>query len=144
MPDFISHLNQSRHNEKCSSYLLINSEFRDWVITTTFYAAIHFTEAAFIAEYKAYKQAKLGQLEIESLHEKREKIVLNLFGKKCYRIYRKLRNACKTVRYIESFTDADEIPSNSYYKLSDVEQLINEYSVLKKEIQSQTTVNLIN
>jgi hypothetical protein len=33
------------HNEKACDYLNLNAEFRDWVITTSFYSALHFVSS---------------------------------------------------------------------------------------------------
>ena len=47
MADLADHINQAKHNEACAAHLLSEKTYRDWAITATFYAAVHFAESAF-------------------------------------------------------------------------------------------------
>ena len=47
MASLQAHLRQARHNEKLAQQLLDSLEYKDWIITVTFYAAVHYVEAAF-------------------------------------------------------------------------------------------------
>ena len=47
------HLNKAEHNEKFFSSFDVNStDFKDWIVTGIFYAAIHYYEAYFALENK--------------------------------------------------------------------------------------------
>jgi len=49
------------HNEQVCDYLLASNEFHDWVVTTAFYAALHFVQSdIFPLTYKKNKYLSLN------------------------------------------------------------------------------------
>ena len=102
------------HNEKACEYLVLNAEFRDWVITTAFYSALHFiaskifpfdaasiegkkTQIQNIDQYYNYSKAKSRNI---SKHE----LLLDLIDKRisdnnAYEYYDWLLSTATTARY---------------------------------------------
>jgi hypothetical protein len=96
MPDFLEHLRQAKHNQACSVFLIENKlEFRDWAITSAFYAALHYTEACY-----PITGAHSGKNVDDTLHRKRGE-VLQQRAPTAYREYRTLERACSEVRYLK-------------------------------------------
>ena len=140
MPDCISHLNQAKHNQACAQHLLQRSTWRDWAITAAFYAAVHFTQAAFLAENEPMP---IRVDDGESQHAIQLKHVRKLFGDNSYRYYDKLSKASDRVRYLRRYNGADDIPSISYYTPEDARRFVTQdLENLFKEIDNRTSVNL--
>lgn len=47
MSSYQAHLYQAQHNEGLLSELTASLSYKDWLVTVTFYSAIHYVEAAF-------------------------------------------------------------------------------------------------
>ena len=104
MSDQGSHLHQARHNEKLASELLTSLGYKDWLITISFYSALHFLEAK-LATMTPPKHSDTdvpvdihGKLKC-SPHTWREKLVQKHFSA-IWNNYRKLRNDSKIARYL--------------------------------------------
>jgi len=140
MADLIDHIKQAKHNAACAAKLLGEKVYRDWAITATFYAAIHFAEAGFAATDVGHSENKGSQAE--SPHDVREELIRDNFGNVCWRSYRKLREASRNVRYLPNWQTKTGTALD-YYQHADAERFLNtELPRIKEEIQKTTSVNL--
>ena len=51
MPAESEHLQQARHNEALAKLLAQEMTYRDWIITTSFYADLHYAKVQMKAEH---------------------------------------------------------------------------------------------
>lgn len=120
MPDLVTHVNQAIHNRKCADILLSehSANYRDWAITAAFYAAVHYAEGSFTTDsaIKNYDQDKerRHQFRIETIRKR----VGN--GSQCWRSYRKLYEASRTVRYLT----ASMKQAVDYYSTDEADKLV--------------------
>ena len=139
-PDLLNHLQQAEHNRDCALFLLHQNNKWDWAITAAFYAALHFTNAAFLSENKPVPEKVDDNQTRHTLHATHVK---NVFGNNCYRIYRKLMDASNDVRYIRDYSDSQNIPSLTYYSKKDAENLVNnQLQVLFTEVDNSASIDL--
>lgn len=95
MPDLVAHIQQAKHNEQCARMILKTDErYRDWVITSAFYTAVHLTEACFSTRHDIMCPPDLEKHTFRSQTIQRE-------AKSAFPIYRDLRDACWNVRYLQ-------------------------------------------
>jgi len=106
----------AQHNKSVCDHLFSNTTFYDWVVTTAFYAALHFVQSKIfpfteksetfnnIDEYVAYFYQKNGK-EL-SKHAATNKLVKERIPE-IRKEYRKLFDTCMTARY-------------SYYKVQKI------------------------
>lgn len=101
MADFIAHITQAKHNERCANYLLENApEFRDWAITAAFYAAVHLVEACFTSRHDiGHTETALDRAQDEEKHRYRARKVKEL-ARGAYDSYKGLYEASSNVRYL--------------------------------------------
>lgn len=103
-------LKHGEHNESLSNHLLTlnNGQYNDWVVTTAFYACIHFVEYKIFPcyldsityetfeEYCNYEYNE--QSNNLSKHKLKQELVKKMLpGAKCQ--YRFLKDACMNSRY---------------------------------------------
>lgn len=102
------HQQQAYHNHKTAKKLA-KDKIRDWAITSTFYSALHYIEAAFILDPKVghveekFESLKLSMPEEakkQSLHSFRDLLVGQSFPKIRSK-FAQLRHMSESARYIE-------------------------------------------
>lgn len=105
----MSTIAHAQHNKKACDFLLANSKFNDWVVTTAFYAAMHYVQSKIfpytegsrtfvdIDSYVTYINSIPGGRKI-SKHAAVKKLV-NTKLPNVYTEYRKLFDTCMTARY---------------------------------------------
>lgn len=141
MADLIEHLKQAQHNASCAAKLLNEKVYRDWAITATFYAAIHFAEAGFTTTDVVHSENKGSQSE--SPHDVRERLIRDKFGQACWRSYRKLREASRNVRYLPNWQTKTGATALDYYQHADAEKFLKvDLPLIREEIQKTTKINL--
>ena len=133
MASLIDHLQQSKHNAACAAKLLNEKVYRDWAITATFYAAIHFAEAGFSATDVGHSENRGGQAD--SPHDVRENLIREKFGRDCWRSYRKLREASRNVRYLPDWQTKSGTALDYYQHKDAVKFLNEELPRIRSEIQ---------
>lgn len=100
MADYLQHLEQAEHNESLCKLLATQHEsYRDWLITISFYAAIHYVEAGF-AQDRSIGHSEKHKREQESEHTCRQRLVRQKYDKACWLKYKLLREASHNVRYL--------------------------------------------
>ena len=104
MSDHDAHLNQAKHNEQLASELAVSLKYKDWLITVSFYSALHFIEAK-LAIMSPPKHSDTS-IPVDkdgkdrcSVHAWREELIKTHF-KSIYRNYRKLRIDSQIARYL--------------------------------------------
>jgi hypothetical protein len=103
-------LQHALHNENVCKFLRSKPEYADWIVTTSFYSAIHFVEFfVFPFDYtangitttvKSIYEYKKAAKSVKSKHELRFDLVLW----KCPEIeiqYKFLADTCNTARYFD-------------------------------------------
>jgi hypothetical protein len=114
-------LDHANHNADACNYLHQETykKYSDWVITTAFYAALHYCEYLFFPySWKVEKTETMTFSNIDELFEyfKREMENKRSFRKRWLRnkfseispIYNALYDQCQTARYHEYFFDNEE------------------------------------
>ena len=105
-------LQHAKHNEDACNYLHQNGEFRDWVITTAFYSALHYilyevlplkvngkTYKTFSKYYKEIVEVNNAELQIQiSKHDAQLDLVKERIPD-AYESYRWLYESCMNSRY---------------------------------------------
>ena len=109
-------LAQALHNEQACLFIDTNGSFNDWVVTTAFYAAIHFVK------YKIFPLTiHEGKIEIidsfeqyfgkyYNPHDSKHAAILKLVKVECIHIsleYRELKDICWGTRYTDYRVDPD-------------------------------------
>ncbi len=130
MADYIDHINQAEHNEEfCRLILKQLPNYWDWLITASFYAAIHYIEADF-SQDPTIRHTEQCTPEDVSIHTQRERLVGNKYSKDCFKAYRKLRQFSRDVRYLALRNTGI---GTDYHSKSDALKCLNEYLVLIKQ-----------
>lgn len=135
MPSLQVYIDQAKHNEELTKYLL-KSSFYDWSCVAAFYSAIHFVEAYFKKQpafsfegiEDMYRRNKNDpNLKADSIHDFRENMIKSKV--ELYSAYRHLRNTSELVRYLRnvqqnSFVifNADDMKKTILEKLNIVKQ----------------------
>ena len=113
-PDIRAHIQQSEHNEELVNILRKNfPEYSDWIITGTFYFALHRVQAALWQDHQLYPDKH----EHEDYRRSRNKLVSMLYPS-YWKTYFQLYNESWKARY-----------NPKYYtriKLEDIEPLIEQ------------------
>lgn len=142
MADLVDHINQAKHNAACAAHLLGGKTYRDWAITATFYAAVHFAEAAFNS-LPDVRHSETQGISPDSPHDVREKLIRDKFGEACWKSYKKLRQASNNVRYLASWRSMRTGTALDYYQPADAEKFLSEdLTRVKSEIQKVVKVKL--
>lgn len=133
MADYLDHIHQAEHNEKFGEHLLSQlPQFRDWLITVSFYAAIHYVEASF-AQKPDIGHTETRAPEEVSQHQFRQEMVRREFGNECWKSYRKLRDASRNVRYLVLGLKGKPGIATDYYNLGDAGNFFrNDLRVVKR------------
>jgi len=131
MASQVTHIAQAKHNNKLAKTLLRTLKYKDWLITISFYTAVHLVEAAFseISEIKHTEafvaRAPSGRGETEELqrsfHFWREKLIGTHF-KGIRRHYSQLKIASEQARYLETL----DKPSFEFFSDKDAKKLYEE------------------
>ncbi|SFO50458.1 hypothetical protein SAMN05428949_5466 [Chitinophaga sp. YR627] len=86
------HLDLARHNENACNFLKENNTFPDWVITTAFYAALHYVSSV-IFPYECLQQGKkklvndiAAYKNCIGSHDNKHKLMMDLVFYKCKNI----------------------------------------------------------
>jgi len=122
MASLQAHLRQARHNESLVQQLLASLEYKDWAITVTFYAAIHYVEAAFA------KDSRIKHTEFKprnypgSYHSYRDDMLFNYYPERVWQPLRKLYEQSRIARYLHFPAEREflEKPVQEYFSNSDV------------------------
>jgi len=130
--DFLDHIKQAEHNEELAELLLRqHSQFLDWIITVSFYAAIHYVEAGFNQDPNIRHTETCKGIG-GTLHDRRQKLVSNKYGRECWKHYRNLRNASHNVRYL---LGGKVGTATDYYKVADAANFLkNDLQVIKQYV----------
>ncbi len=98
------------HNKKLCEKLYEENEFRDWVITTAFYASIHYVDAQiFPRDYNGEHLPSIDKAKAflqKSAHQTRLKLVQELLPN-IYKDFKFLHDNCLNARYIDYHIDED-------------------------------------
>ena len=103
MSDTQGHLYQAHHNENLAADLLSKLIYKDWLITTSFYSAIHYVEAKLatrtppIHPLKDVPRDSSGRAYV-SPHQFREDLVHRHY-KSIFKEYRMLKEKSEQARY---------------------------------------------
>jgi hypothetical protein len=123
------HLQEARHNESLARHLAEDMTYRDWVITTAFYAALHYVEANFAKRFGLHGEDQDRQSphiwRLEILSDK------SRYSTACRLAYGRLYAASKQIRYLE-----DRTPMGAYFDDAGVKRFLDEdLAVVKKELR---------
>lgn len=100
MSSYDAHLIQARHNEDLVQLLDPGSvEFPDWVITVTFYSALHYVEAGF-SNNDNILHSHLEKKSREPIHHTRLRLLRSKYSMTAYQSYRNLYDASFISRYL--------------------------------------------
>jgi hypothetical protein len=122
MADYLDHIRQAEHNTSLAQIILDEHPgYYDWLITVSFYAAIHFVEAGFAQD------PQIGHSETckppgKEMHQHREDLVRVKYGNECWKHYKKLRTASHTARYLVTMRPG---LATDYYSLNDAKSFFN-------------------
>ncbi|MBB6131424.1 hypothetical protein [Mucilaginibacter lappiensis] len=99
-------LNHAKHNEDLCNKLNIDKKFCDWIVTTAFYSALHYSEyqlfpfkigpteyASFDLYYDAFKTSR------DNKHDTRKRLVYSNINATAGAAYNWLKDLCWTARY---------------------------------------------
>lgn len=135
-----THKAQAKHNEKLANKLS-ETVFIDWSITSAFYAALHYVEAAFFftpeivhteACYNKYR-SKMASLDMKkTMHVFRENLLGQAFPKIMTK-YRQLRLASEAARYL--LVTSDKTAFN-YFPKTTLKRLLGDLKAIKKELRN--------
>jgi len=124
MASLQAHLRQAQHNEKLAQELLTSMEYKDWIITITFYAAIHYVEAAFFQNPKVvHTETGITANYPGGYYGYRSDMILQYYPAEVDMSYRKLYQLSRIARYLcfpmeKKFL---EEPVQEYFSDGDVE-----------------------
>lgn len=130
MPSVNLHRDQAIHNENLARELLRSLQYRDWVITVSFYAAIHFVDsklATMIPPVHPEKNAPRAQC---SVHTYRLRLVRKYYGAISSQ-YAKLRHSAEIARYLGSGTYSIPTISHHYFSDGDTRNHFNDLQAIK-------------
>ena len=118
-----AHLAQARHNAELAKLLAVDMVYKDWVITATFYAAVHYVEAA-LGKRFGWHGENVSDI---SPHIARLKKLKEKYSLGCQNAYRSLYEASKDVRYLR-------VPPSYYTDDAAREFLNNDLATIRKEL----------
>lgn len=122
MASLQAHLRQAQHNESLVQQLLASLEYKDWIITVTFYAAIHYVEAAFFQNPKiVHTETSITPNYPGGYHGYRSDMILQHYSE-IYPSYHKLYQQSRIARYLYFRAERKflEKPIQEYFSESDV------------------------
>jgi hypothetical protein len=111
-------LAHAQHNEELCDHLNVDKKFRDWIVTSAFYSALHYVEyqlfpftigpteyQTFDVYYGAFKKNN------DNKHDARKRLVYSNVHSKAGAAYNRLKDLCWTARYYDY--DIEEEESNT-------------------------------
>ena len=105
MSDYNAHLTQAKHNESLAQDLFNTLSYKDWIITVSFYAAIHYIEAELAnlirpihSDSDVPINPNTGKQRC-SVHQWREELVRKHF-RQIFKDFRFLRTQSQIARYL--------------------------------------------
>lgn len=121
MPSLLAHLWQARHNEKLAKELVDSLSYKDWAVTTTYYTAIHYIEAAFSQNNDIlHTEYQVPHRSHRSKHSIREELVLEHYSK-AWEALRKLHTQSNIARYLNTERGVFmRVPVQDYFSDTDV------------------------
>jgi len=115
MSTYHAHLIQARHNEELIQLLGPDSrEFPDWVITATFYSALHYLEAGFSNNNNILHSHQCKR-QNEPIHRTRQRLLRSHHSQQAYQSYRNLYDASIISRYLYNPNTRQDILSGYVY-----------------------------
>jgi hypothetical protein len=116
-----AHLIQARHNEDLIHFLDPDSiEFPDWVITATFYSALHYVEAGFNNNSNIW-HSHMCKMPREPIHDTRERLLRDNYNLQVYQSYKNLFDASYISRYLwDRATRQDVLSGYRYFTRQEV------------------------
>ncbi len=121
MPSLLAHLWQARHNEKLAKELVDSLSYKDWAVTTTYYTAIHYIEAAFSQNNDIlHTEYQVPPSSHRSKHSIRENLVLEHYSG-AWEALRKLHTQSNIARYLNTERGVFmRVPVQDYFTDTDV------------------------
>ena len=112
------HVRQAKHNERLIDHLDINkTTFHDWIVTITFYAALHYIEVDF---------AQKPHIGHSTSHRERSRRVQREYNLQIYRSYRELYNNSRIARYLwNPVTRTDVQQGYKYFSRQNIQDFYN-------------------
>lgn len=121
MPSLLAHLWQARHNEKLAKELVDSLSYKDWAVTTTYYTAIHYIEAAFSQDNNIlHTEHQIPPGSGRSMHSLREDLVLEHYSG-AWKALRNLHIQSNIARYLNTERQKFmRVPVQDYFSDTDV------------------------
>lgn len=122
MADLVDHYGQAQHNEEFAESLNAQPDlaYWDWLITVSFYAAVHYVEAYFsTVSSLGHSEQACGKLSPHTFRARAVKEHLRA----CWRSYRKLQDASWNVRYLALANQGQSGLAVSYYSRRDASRM---------------------
>ena len=121
----LAHLWQAGRNERLAKQLLDELSYKEWVVTVTFYSALHYVEAALTQNVGIeHSETSYPNNYRGGLHDWREDLVLQLFPS-AWESYRKLRSQSIVARYLSTDRRAFLTqPTDDYFGDQDVHNFV--------------------
>jgi len=127
------HLLQGKHNEALARDLCQDLSYKDWLVTTAFYAAIHYVESDFATD-PAIGHSESNRPPNRSFHQHRYDLVRRRYSPRCRRSYAKLRDASANVRCLKCWRKQAGQAINYYSDADALNFLNNHLSIIKHEL----------
>jgi len=120
------------HNERACDFLLSSGEFNDWVVTTTFYAALHYVRYELFPlernnviynNFEKYFSNISKKENMQSQHKALIRLVeTELYS--CAAFYRYLYDQCRTARYV-NYSISNDITLKAMESLKNIKLHLN-------------------
>jgi len=127
-------LNHAKHNEDACNYLIEAGNFRDWVVTTAFYSALHYIEYELFPlqdggnQYESfplyYRNVLVPNAIKEELEINKHEALIGLVKDKLahiYANYKWLHDSCMNARY-NRYTVSRTISKKARISLSEIKK----------------------
>jgi len=100
MSSYAAHWHQAKRNENLAAQLLSDLTYKEWVVVTAFYSAVHYVEAALYMEPGVgHSDTSMPKGSSGSYHDHRQDLVLQHFSG-AWKSYSKLRYQSMVARYL--------------------------------------------
>jgi hypothetical protein len=148
MAEFLVHILQAEHNESLADYLIGIDPYHDWVITVSFYSAIHYFEARlFITNSDSNNKHSDTSMPKDndgkprySIHVWREKLIHDKFPRKAWESFKNLKYKSEIARYLtspyEPISPEQQKPSYEYFQPEDSRTLLKSLKNLKVDLKT--------
>ncbi len=133
MANYPNHWRQAQHNEAFAAELAGHDPlpYLDWLITVSFYAAVHYAEALFFFQ-EGIVHTESACPDQMSQHAFRMRKIREILGKQCWKSYRKLQVSSYNVRYLGLAQEKPADIAVQYYSLQDAKRM---YSVHLRKVR---------